>query len=400
MSHLAQRCVTFSQFLLTVIRTFFRDQGVINAAALTYTTLFSIVPLMTVSYAMLAAIPSSQEVGVQIEGWVFENFLPNTGIQIQEHLAGFANQAKSLTVVGALFLFITALLMMKNIESAFNRIWKVKTTRSGVRSFLTYWAVLTLGPILVGAGIVLSSYLVGVTQLDSFEPISGFKLLNLLPWLMTAGAFALIYAVIPNAHVPAQAAIISGLVAALLFELAKRGFALFVAYSPSYQLIYGAFAAVPLFLVWIYLSWCVVLLGAVLSRILTYGASEPRSSKRWFIEALRIIELLYKVQQRGGELSEKAILSKLTGLKAEVLHEVIQRCRALSLFTETAQGTLILKRDLHSLTLADIYELDPLPVLEHCSQTAWQADIEQRFSRLKLAREEIFAVKLSELFSN
>ncbi len=173
-------------------------------------------------------------------------------------------------MIGILFLVVTSILMMKNIEAALNRIWRVAEPRKGLSSFLLYWAVLSLGPILIGLGLLLTSYIASLSFVSSAtEMVGRARLLSILPPLFSALAFMLLYVVVPNCHVPLRNAAIGGLFAAILFEIAKRGFVQFVTLSPSYQLIYGAFAAVPLFLVWVYISWGIILLGAELTRLLT-----------------------------------------------------------------------------------------------------------------------------------
>ncbi|EXJ13150.1 hypothetical protein D791_00503 [Nitrincola nitratireducens] len=151
--------MTLFFFFRDMVRQFFVNQGVLNASALTYTTLFAVVPLVTVSYSMLAAVPSFQGAGEQVQQWIFENFVPATGEVVHEYLKDFTDQARRLTAVGIVFLVITSIMMMKNIEAALNRIWRVTEPRKGVSSFLLYWAVLSLGPLLIGFGLLLTSYI-------------------------------------------------------------------------------------------------------------------------------------------------------------------------------------------------------------------------------------------------
>jgi len=170
------------RFLGYLFRQFGANQGILNASALTYTTLFAVVPLMTVSYAMLAAIPDFSGVGEQLQHWIFANFVPATGEVVQNYLADFAGQARSLTVVGVIFLVVTSIMMMRNIESAFNRIWRVSEPRKGLSSFLIYWAILSLGPILIGAGLGLTSYIASLSLVSTATELVGkARLLALLP---------------------------------------------------------------------------------------------------------------------------------------------------------------------------------------------------------------------------
>lgn len=241
------------RFCRDLIRQFFDNQGILNASALTYTTLFAVVPLVTVSYSMLAIIPAFQGAGEVIQQWVLENFVPATGEVVYEYLNDFTSQARRLTAVGVIFLIITSIMMMKNIEDALNRIWRVDEPRKGVSSFLLYWAVLSLGPLLVGLGFVITSY---ITALPVYTSATDFvgpnRVISFLPILFSMIAFTLLYTAVPNCSVPIRYALAGGFFAAIMFEFAKRGFAFFVTQFPSYELIYGAFAAFPMFLAWIF----------------------------------------------------------------------------------------------------------------------------------------------------
>lgn len=251
-------------YVLRVIRRFISDDGPRNAAALTYTSLFAVVPLLTVIYAMLAALPAFRGVGEELQAMIFDHMVPATGQVIQDYMGSFAQQARQLTLVGVAFLIVTAGMMIVSIEKAFNAIWRVEKPRRGLQAFLIYWTVLTLGPMLLGAGMVLSSYL---TSLPLLEKVTGFAggtaaLWSYMPFIFSALAFTLLYWAVPHCRVRFVDAAVGGLGMALLFEIAKKSFTWFVASFPSYELVYGAFAAFPLFLLWIYVSWLLILLCA------------------------------------------------------------------------------------------------------------------------------------------
>jgi membrane protein len=170
---------------------------------LTYTTLFAVVPFMTVVYAMLSAIPSFQGISEQLQGLIFSQFVPATGSTLVEHLRDFSRQARSLTLIGLIFLLVTAVMMMVTVERAFNTIWHVSRSRRGVSSFLLYWAVLTLGPLLVGSGFLLSSYLASLTLVRGAADVLGgpATFLRLLPLTLSFTAFVFIYMAVPNCRV-------------------------------------------------------------------------------------------------------------------------------------------------------------------------------------------------------
>ncbi len=155
--------------------------------------------------------------------------------------------------------------MLVTIEKAFNEIWRVRQPRRGVGRFLLYWAILSLGPLLLGAGFAVTTYITSLSLLHGPDALPGAEtLLGLMPLAFSVAAFTLLYSAVPNARVPVRHALMGGVFTAVLFEAAKTLFGLYVSLFPGYQLIYGAFATVPIFLLWIYLSWMIVLFGAVL----------------------------------------------------------------------------------------------------------------------------------------
>ena len=391
------------KFFLYLGRQFVHNQGILNASALTYTTLFAVVPLMTVSYAMLAAIPSFQGSGEELQGLIFDNFVPATGAVVQEYLKDFASQASQLTTVGLIFLFITSIMMMKNIEGAFNRIWRISEPRKGMSSFLLYWAVLSLGPFLIGVGLLVSSYIASLSVFTSATELVGkARLLSALPLLMSASAFTLLYAAVPNCKVPLKNAVIGGLVVAILFETAKRGFALFVTQFPSYELIYGAFAAVPLFLVWIFISWTIILLGAELSRALTVYRDHPQGRHMSHLHTLvAILQRLWQAQQVGEILSDRQLLQQVEGLEQNEWDTYSHILLVASVISRTDRGSYILSRDMGSFTLERLNQLLPWALPEPSSvesTAAWQRHLDKCLLCLSKTRQQQLDLTLEQLF--
>jgi len=392
------------RFIRYLIQQFVANQGILNASALTYTTLFAVVPLMTVSYSMLAAVPSFQGLGEQLQGWVFENFVPATGAVIQDYLSSFTTQARTLTGVGVALLAVTSIMMMKNIEAAFNRIWRVGKPRKGMSSFLLYWAVLSLGPVLMGLGIAVSSYIASLPFISSATDMVGRAgMLSLLPVLLSATVFTLLYAAVPNCRVPLRNALIGGVVVALLFETAKRGFALFVTSSPSYQLIYGAFAAVPLFLLWIYISWVIILLGAELTRALTVFQPVRRQHERSHLATVvAILHRLWEHQQHGEALSDKVLLQEVAGLDQGRWDDYQQLLSDAGIIQRNEQGDFLLCRDLSRFSLLQLADVLPWPLPQPSVQPAlcsWQRRLDLRLQALAHQRERQLDVPLQLLFA-
>ena len=376
---------------------FIAEQGILHSAALTYTTLFSLVPLMTLSYAMLALVPSFQGLSTQLEDMIFSNFLPDTGTAIQSSLAQFAEQARSLTLVGVIFLFITALLMMRSIEAALNRIWQVRSARKFLSSLLIYWAVVTLGPLLIGVGLALSSYLYGLARLDQLTGAA--DLLVVLPWLMTAAAFTLIYAVVPHAPVPWRAALISGIVAALAFELSKRGFSFFITQFPTYKLIYGAFAAVPIFLVWIFICWSIFIAGGTLSRLLSTPVGATNSPTSELYLSLRLLQRLAQAQLAGESVKPAHLLKQVEGMTAASLERIWLKLEPLELLARDEDGSWLIKRELHQIKLQQVDQLFNETALHVAdSAEAWERNLSLRLQALQEGRDAQFELSLAELF--
>lgn len=383
-------------------RQYQTNQGVLNAAALTYTTLFAVVPLMTVSYSMLAAVPNFRGVGEQMQSWIFENFVPATGMVVQEYLSTFATQAQKLTVIGIVFLVITSIMMMKNIEAAFNRIWRVTEPRKGLSSFLLYWAVLSLGPILIGLGLLLTSYIASLPFITSATEVVGrARLLSLLPPIFSALAFMLLYAAVPNCRVPLLSAAIGGVFAAVLFELAKRGFALFVTQFPSYELIYGAFAAVPMFLVWIFISWTIILLGAELTRLLTVAhVNKHRMNEPHLYTVLAVLQRLWIAQQDGEPVQDRVLLQEVPGLDQGRWDEYGQLLTDAGLIRRTEGGQYLLSRDLSRYTLLQLQRELPWPLPDPVPDRSepWQKELYSRLQMLQRQRGVVLNINLQDLY--
>lgn len=251
------------------------DQITVNAGYLAYVTLLSLVPLIAVGVAIFSAFPGFETTRTAIESFIFNNFVPTSSDVIREHITAFTGNANRMTAVGIGFLAGVALLLIRNVDVTLNRIWRVQNKRPFIISFAIYWMVLTLGPVFLGASIGVTSYIVSlVTFADQGIPgFSGF-LLKLLPYGISMLGFIMLYTLVPNTRVPLRAAIPGALFAALLFELCKKGFALYISHFPSYEVIYGALATIPILFVWVYVSWIVVLLGAEVT-VCVQGSRRP-----------------------------------------------------------------------------------------------------------------------------
>lgn len=239
------------------------DRLTVSAGYMAYITLLSLVPLVTVLLTALSGFPAFSGVGIVIQEFVIQNFVPAAGDAVKGALNEFVANTGKMTAVGGAFLFVAAIMLISAIDKSLNYIWRVQEKRRVVFSFSMYWMVLTLGPLLVGTSIAATSYITSLKLIES-EAVTGLytHLLGWLPIMLSFSAFLGLYLLVPNKKIYFRHALCGALVAGLLFELSKKGFALYITQFPSYQMIYGALAAVPILFVWVYLCWCIVLLGA------------------------------------------------------------------------------------------------------------------------------------------
>lgn len=397
-----QRLHTVVDFWRFLLQRFLADRGISSAAALTYTTLFAVVPMMTVTFAMLSAVPAFQGVGEQIQRFVFRTFVPSAGAAVQEYLWAFTAQARQLTWVGVLLLAVTAVMMLMTIEQAFNTIWRVRKSRRGLSSFLLYWAILSLGPLLLGSGFVISTYLTSTSLLTGPDALVEAKtLLRFTPLLFSVAAFTLIYVAVPNARVPFKHALVGGVFTASLFEVAKAIFGLYVAMFPGYQLIYGAFATVPLFLLWLYLSWLIVLFGAELVCNLSTPHHWRRRGLPRLLVLLGVLRVFHQCQQSGQVVRHGDVQQAGWQLPGDEWGEVLAFLQAQQLICMAGSDAWVLSRDLSSYSLYQLISHSPwpLPRLEQLPaqlDEAWYADLREALSHLYAQESQLFSASLAQ----
>lgn len=388
-----------------LVRRFLDDKGLDSAASLTYTTLFAVVPTMTVTFSIISMVPAFHELGGELQNFIFRNFVPSTGATLLSYLTAFSEQARQLTWVGVIFLVVTALMMMLTIEKAFNTIWRVRQPRRGVSSFLIYWAILSLGPLLLGAGFAISTYVASLAMLAGPDALFDVAwLIRSAPLLLEIAAFTLLYAVVPNTRVPLRHALAGGLFSALLVEAAKKLFSLYVGAFPTYQLIYGAFATVPLFLLWIYVCWLIVLLGAELA----CNLSSPRAWRARplprLLAALGVLRILQDRQRKGATLRYRQLRREGWPLPEEEWHEILAFLQRERLVCPTTGNAWVLCRDLNSYPLERLlarspWSLPPLQTLPETLPEPWYPDLRAGLLELEQAREAIFHGNLGDWLS-
>ncbi len=342
------------------MRRFFDDGCLTLAGSLTYTALLALVPLLTIALTLITAFPVFEDVTQGVDDFISKNMLPPAVAKtVTGSIEKFTQSAAGLTAAGLAVLAVTAILLMQTIDRAFNKIWRVSRPRPLSLRILTYGAVLTLGPLLIGISLTITSYLVTVSLgIARHVPGAGAVVLAVAPVVLTAIAFTLIYLIVPNRRVRVADAAIGGVAAAVLFEVMKRAFALYVANFPNYKLIYGAFAAVPIFLVWVYLSWVVTLLGAVIAAMVPdYGVAGVRVGNDLNTRlraALAILRVLVRARRDGRSLDTRHVLGQ-AGVSTEVGEPVLDRLAAGGWAVRGVGRRWALACDPDVVRLADVY---------------------------------------------
>lgn len=345
-----------------LINRFIEDRLNASAAALTFVSLFALVPLLTVTLSIASALPAAGDIEAKLNDFLLQFLLPESSTQVVQYLSTFIGQARSLTVFGVAILLITAVLMLRNVEKALNDIWRNRANRRPLQSFLLYWTVLSLGPAAIVLGLGVRAYLFAATNdwggLHLFG--IGSALIGLLPFAISAISLTCLYAVVPNCQVPFRHALVGGVFAASTFTIARMLFTAVMAES-SYTLVYGAFAAVPLFLLWIYVTWIIVLVGAVLAHSLSAYQTTEQAQTPTLMKALDILYLFWRAQQQGRGIAELEIIRSNAVLKDGVDADSWRRIRDTLIEAQWLKrldrGHYLLSRDLHEVTLAMLADM-------------------------------------------
>lgn len=380
-----------------------------TASSLAYTTLLSIVPLVTVMFSLFGKISVLQEFSDAMQDFIFSNFVPQFGWTIQGYIADFSTKASQLTISGIVVLVVIAIMLMATIDNAFNRIWFVKNKRNPVSRLLVYWAVLTMGPVLIGVGLATTSYLLSLSVVIDVESSFNLKsrLLGWLPFLTTSTAFTLLYILVPNCHVPKKHAILGGITCAILFEFAKYGFGVYVKEMPSYENIYGAIAIIPLFLIWIYVSWVIVLFGAhitfCLSSFRLQDEVESRSKGGWtYLDALRVLDCLYQAQKEGRTVSVTDLRKGSILLPHYQMNDMLEYLQRFKWVNRTSNGQWLLSKDMKETSLYELHQLLPvrLPMTEHeLAANGLASALKERLGSYQKEAQQSLSISIDEFLT-
>ncbi|HEZ9406435.1 TPA: YihY family inner membrane protein [Neisseria gonorrhoeae] len=361
-------------FAWFVIRRFSEERVPQAAASMTFTTLLALVPVLTVMVAVASIFPVFDRWSDSFVSFVNQTIVPQGADMVFDYIDAFRDQANRLTAIGSVMLVVTSLMLIRTIDNAFNRIWRVNTQRPWMMQFLVYWALLTFGPLSLGVGI---SFMVGSVQdsvlssgaqqwADALKTAARLAFMTLLLWGL--------YRFVPNRFVPARQAFVGALITAFCLETARFLFTWYMGNFDGYRSIYGAFAAVPFFLLWLNLLWTLVLGGAVLTSSLSYWQGEAFrrgfDSRGQFDDVLKILLLLDAAQKEGRTLSVQEFRRHIN-MGYDELGELLEKLARHGYIYSGRQGW-VLKTGADSIELSELFKLfvyRPLPVeRDHVNQ--------------------------------
>ena len=350
-------------FLRFVWRRWNEDRCPQVAAALTYVTLLALVPLFVAAVAVLSSAPIFADVIEELKRFLLRNLVPDIARHIiYVNLAQFQQNAARLTTVGLVGVLVLNVMLLLSIDRTLNAIWRVRRSRPYWVSVPTYVVLLLAGPLLIGVSVYGTTYLSPLLSgLRGFEPEPHSPLLHVVPLLVTSVAFFLVYRLLPHRRVPWTHAVIGAVIAAILFESAKNVFSLYARFAHTYSLVYGAFAVVPLFLIWIYLSWLTILLGAELTASAAYWEGKlwkhPSSPSTHFRHAVRVARVLLAA---SAPVSFRH-LRRTTHLPVHELEDALLRMEGCRIVEEGRSGYAF-ARSPEKVTVAELYEATVAPL--------------------------------------
>jgi membrane protein len=403
---------TFSRYAL---HRFNRDGCFAASGALSYTTLVSLVPLGVIALGILSAFPNFAGVRQELLDLVFRNFVPTISGQAAWWFQYFAGSAAQATAIGIVGIAGTGVLLLATVEDQLNALWRVTTSRPWGKRVLAYWTLITLGPLLIGMSLTLSTYLDNAARRAGFDPDAFYQLASgwphwlarLIPFLLELIACTLLYCIIPNCAVRWRDGLVGAAVAAIAIEILKIGFGFYIGAMSSYQTVYGALAAIPIFLLWMYVSWAAVLLGAVVAANLPTWRIDERLAhlsmggvRLGF--SLALIAALARAQRRGDTCRIATLAAEL-GVATSVIDEHLQQLARAGFAAPTQAGGWVLAWNPETATLHDLYEALDLPLAGRWRDhpvAPWQVQVAPAMDRIVNAESAAMRVTLAALLAD
>lgn len=358
----------------TLAARFREDRLGLTASSLTFTSLLALVPFVTVALAVFTAFPTFGRLQLMLQRWLIDSLIPDSiALQVMDYLMQFAAKASQLGGVGFGFLLVTVISLVMTMDRTLNNIWRVQRMRPLGQRLLIYWAVITLGPLLMGGSIATTSYVLSASRgIVAALPEAVQVGFNSLEFLLLSAAMAALYHYVPNTPVKWRHAFVGGLFVAIGMALAKNVLALYLASVPTYSVIYGTFATVPILLIWIYVAWVIFLLGAVVTAYLPSllaGMERSSSHRGWSFElALEVVAVLDEQRAqslRGMQPLALAKRLKVDALQLEPALAALTSVRWLGMLPEEGQTRTLEDVEPRYVLLCDPDNTLLAPLLQH-----------------------------------
>ncbi len=343
---------------------FWKDDCLMYASSLAYTTLLALAPLMAISLSIFSSFEMSKKT---VLNFFFQRLLPNKDLAgiIEENIESFSSNAASVSVFGVIFLVIFAVWVLSTIEYSFNMIWKVGRSRPLISQFVTYWSSVTFTPILIALSIILAARVQNIVLSEEWAQYTYIQSFTLqaIPYLLTWVAFFLVYKLIPYTTVYFKPALTGAVVATFLFEVAKNAFNFYLTNFATYTAVYGALATIPIFLFWLYLTWVIVLLGSVIAYAIQYP-KEIKSSKDEGFDRIKysnyfslriLIEATWTFESGSGPVDPKYLVKKLE-ITSEFYDDIVRKLKKLDLveIIDGSSGRFLLNKPPESIHVTDV----------------------------------------------
>lgn len=390
-------------------RRFLDDRLFESAAALAYTTVFALVPLAMVVFGVLKVFPVFERWSTDLSTYIFANFVPAAAREVEAKLTEFSSNTSTLTAAGIIALLISLLITLNSVETTFNRIWRVASSRPLLGRFVTYWTVLSLGAIAAATSLAVSAriFALSVFETDQGRILQAFSI-AVAPVLIEFAAITAVYRVVPHRTVKMRHAMAGALLATILLELIKWGLGLYLASFQSYQKVYAGIAAAPILLLWIYLLWIAILLGASLASTLSAFRYQPAAMRLplgyEIYGLLRLLGRFGQAREEGRGLHTAGMLELEPMLTDALLQQMLTQLVEIKLLRRDEEGEWLLARDLDDMTLAELYEACQLrvPVAEArlpCQDDSLGVAARSALDELRIPLREALKRRVSDLYA-
>ena len=398
------RMRSFGRFLS---RRVLEDNVFQAAGALAYTTVFALVPLSMVVFGVLSGFPVFAEWSERLSDYIFSNFVPSAARSMEDWLLQLSGNVGQLTAAGTVALVISLLITLNGVEATFNRIWRVPSARPRLTRFLVYWTVLTLGALVGAASLAMSARFFALSVFDtSAGVLLEQQLLRIAPMALELLVFVAIYKLVPHRTVQLRHAVAGALIATVLSELVRWGIGAYLGLFTGYARIYGTLAFVPVFLLWVFLGWVAVLLGASVASAIAAFRYQPASLRipqgYELYGLLRLLGRFAQARRSGEGLHTAEIVELEPVLTDELVQEMLGQLESIRVVTRAEEGEWVLSRDLDTLSLAELYEAGTLriPIAEaHLPRQddALGRSVRQVLDELRVPLRELLKRRISSI---